>query len=184
MYDALRKGFAFGTGDILGWTNSDDLQLPWTLRTVAAIFKKFPNVQWLSSLTPCTFNELGGIVHSRTNYGYSRDHFRDGLLMDIPGQQSLGYIQQESTFWTKELFDKVGGLDTKYRLAGDFDLWARFFKHSDLYGVGCVLGGFRCHGDQLTQKFYNQYIAEANNSLVNNFGDLKSYFLRYLNEAY
>jgi len=33
---AINKGFARATGEILGWLNSDDMHLPWTLATVRA----------------------------------------------------------------------------------------------------------------------------------------------------
>ncbi|HEY5792280.1 MAG TPA: glycosyltransferase, partial [Chthoniobacterales bacterium] len=50
QYAAINKGFARTTGDILGWLNSSDLYLPWTLITVQQIFTQFPEVQWITSL--------------------------------------------------------------------------------------------------------------------------------------
>lgn len=34
----------------------------------------------------------------------------------------------------------------KLNYAMDFELWARFFEHADLYGVSVPLGGFRKTG--------------------------------------
>jgi len=43
------------------------------------------------------------------------------------------YIQQESTFWRRSLWEKAGGeLNAAYRDVGDFDLWVRFFRHTRL----------------------------------------------------
>ena len=50
QYDAIRKGFAMSTGDILCWLNSDDLYFPWTMRIVARIFSDFPQIQWIMGL--------------------------------------------------------------------------------------------------------------------------------------
>ena len=41
QYDAISKGFAMATGDILCWLNSDDIYFPWTMRVVARIFVGF-----------------------------------------------------------------------------------------------------------------------------------------------
>jgi glycosyltransferase involved in cell wall biosynthesis len=166
MYDALRKGFSRSNGQIMGWINSDDLLFPWTLRTLAETFTKFPDVEWLSSLYPCAFNSNGTLFRSVFKDGYARKYFLNGLYMTIPDRQCLGFIQQESTFWKRSLYERAGKIRTDYRYAGDFDLWARFFEHSELHGIGCMLGGFRYHGvTQLSNKYFDQYLDEAHESL-------------------
>jgi len=40
--DALNKGFAMATGDLVAWQNSDDLYLPGALETVAKAFREHP----------------------------------------------------------------------------------------------------------------------------------------------
>ncbi|MGV3531524.1 MAG: hypothetical protein ACO1QR_04085, partial [Chthoniobacteraceae bacterium] len=73
-----------------------------------------------------------------------------------------GWIQQESTFWRRSLWEKAGGeVGARFRLAGDFDLWARFFEHAELYGVETPLGGFRFHGEQKTGAGHATYLEEA-----------------------
>lgn len=42
--DALNKGFERCTDEIVCWLNSDDMQTPWELSTVAEIFMQFPDV--------------------------------------------------------------------------------------------------------------------------------------------
>jgi hypothetical protein len=59
-------------------------------------------------------------------------------------------------------------------LAGDFELWARFFQHAELYAVETPLGGFRFHGDQKTGGDRGDYLAEAERALVAHGGKLKS----------
>jgi hypothetical protein len=60
------------------------------------------------------------------------------------------YIQQESTFWRRSLWDKAGGyVDASRRMASDFDLWVRFFRHARLYSVDALIGGFRLHAASL-----------------------------------
>lgn len=171
QYDAINKGFAHGTGEIMGWLNSDDLHFPWALRTVATVFSLFPDVDWITSLLPVTWNAQGVPFSVRTKEGFSSLYFRRGLYMSDPSRYTRGFIQQESTFWRRSLWEKIGGsIDTSFRLAGDFDLWARFFEEADLCGVQAPLAGFRLHGDQVSITQREEYRADADRSLRSHGG--------------
>src|SRR5438046_1137223 len=50
QYNVINAGFGRSTGEIMGWLNSDDMHLPWTLRAVGDIFASFPEVNWISTL--------------------------------------------------------------------------------------------------------------------------------------
>src|SRR5437773_2570284 len=45
QYDAINKGFARSTGEIMAWLNSDDMLFPWACRTVARVFQKLTHVE-------------------------------------------------------------------------------------------------------------------------------------------
>ena len=49
-YAAINEGFLRSKGQVMGWVNSDDLYLPWTLRVVEEIFEAFPSIEWLMGL--------------------------------------------------------------------------------------------------------------------------------------
>ena len=74
------------------------------------------------------------------------------------------FIQQEGTFWRSTLWKKAGGLDANFRLAGDFDLWRRFAKQSELVVVDTILGCFRFRTGQLSTNLA-RYQAEIDASL-------------------
>lgn len=58
------------------------------------------------------------------------------------------WIQQESTFWHRSLWEDAGGrLDESFRYMIDTDLWGRFFAHAQLHHVRTVLSGIRYHGE-------------------------------------
>ena len=157
-YDAIAKGFARATGEIFAWLNSDDIFMPWTLRTLAEIFTAHPQVEWITGLT-CALHE-GALRTVEPLCPRPREWVALGLLRD----GGLGFLQQESTFWRADLYRRSGGLDTRFKLAGDYDLWRRFARHAELVSVSSVLGSFSYHGQNrsITQRgAYAQEVATA-----------------------
>ena len=166
--DALNKGFAKTTGEIMAWLNSDDKYAPWALSVVGEIFSAFPQVEWITTVYPISWNERGQAVHVDFCGGFSRDFFFKGGNLPGLGWHGRRWIQQESTFWRRSLWDRAGGyIDTSlnFDVAPDFELWTRFYQSADLYGVAALLGGFRSHGDQKTAHSMDKYLAEADRVL-------------------
>lgn len=167
QYDAITRGFAHTSGDVMAWLNSDDMLVPGALATVAEIFEQFPEVQWLTTTTQIRWDAAGRIARVLNVPGYTRDGFLAGEYLPRSGHFSVGWIQQESTFWRRSLWDKAGAqIGKAYPLAGDFELWARFFEHAELHAVEVPLGGFRFHGDQKTGGDRADYMTEAERALV------------------
>ncbi len=166
LYDSLNKGFARTTGEIMGWINSDDMHLPWTLSVVAEIFETLPQVQWITSLHPLVLNEKGQAAGCPYAGGFNRADFMRGGNLPRPDQFGRVWIQQESTFWRRSLWDAVGGrVDGGVVTGGDFELWSRFFQHADLYGVGVPLAGFRHRANQNSAAMRDRYLAVAEAAL-------------------
>lgn len=162
MYDALNRGFAGTTGDVMGWLNADDLHMPWTLGLVGELFERFPAVEWLTTQYPMIFDEGGLCVQAGYGGGFNADAFRRGANLPGRGWFATGFVMQESTFWRRSLWERAGGrVDDSLRLAGDFELWSRFFDHAPLHAVASPLAGFRRHGGQKTALAYEAYLAEA-----------------------
>lgn len=142
--DALNRGFAKTTGDIMGYLNSDDIHLPGTLHLVGRYFNNNPEVDVIYG-NRLIINESGLEVGRWILPGHSAHVLR---LKD--------YIPQESMFWRRRMWDKVGAqFNTKLDFALDWDLILRFltaeavFAHvSDLFGV------FRIHAAQKSQANY------------------------------
>ena len=145
QYDAINKGFNKSTGEIMGWLNSSDLYLPWTLKVVEEIFTRFPEVQWITSLHKTSLTAQGS-YSARKIHGFSAQKFSQGLL---GSSTNANFIQQETCFWRRSLWEKIGGqISSQYRYAGDFWLWSQFFQHAKCTGVDAPLAVFRFHEDQ------------------------------------
>lgn len=184
QYDAITRGHTHTTGEVMGWLNSDDLLMPGALSIVADIFTAFPEVQWLTALRQARLDERGRVVRVITHTGFSRGAFLRGETLPVPGVFSTGFIQQESTFWRRSLWEKTGAqVGRDFPLAGDFELWARFFQHSEPVGVECPLGGFRFHDAQKTGNREDAYREEAARTFALHGIRRWSHFTRMLRRA-
>jgi hypothetical protein len=161
-FPALEKGFARANGGIMGWLNSDDLYLPWTLHVVGQIFATLPEVRWITSQYPILLDEKGVAVQTRRLDGFSRQAFYRGRNVPLTPFFYTGFIQQESTFWRRSLWEQAGSrLDVSLPLACEFELWARFWQYADLHAVAVPLAGFRVQPKQKTSQGYDRYLREA-----------------------
>jgi hypothetical protein len=161
QYRTITSGFARATGEIFGWLNSDDMHMPWTLRAVGDIFATFPEVHWISSLRLAHWDWDGFCVAVSTNRGFSSEAFLDGRYLPPDAEDASSvpptnreFIQQESTFWRRSLWEKAGAcVSHEFGAAGDYELFARFCQHAEPIGVDIPLAGFRHqHHQQSAQR--------------------------------
>lgn len=140
MYDAINKGFARSSGELMGWISATDMLHAGSLFVVGSVFRTFPAVEWITG-RPTGFSDDGMAVDVLNLRRWSRMAFLAGANR---------YIQQESTFWRRSLWDRAGSrVDDSRRNASDFELWVRFFRYAHLYSVDALIGGFRSHPDSL-----------------------------------
>jgi glycosyltransferase involved in cell wall biosynthesis len=157
IYDALQTGFEKTTGEIMGWLNSDDMLIQNSLFTLAGIFSNNPKIEWIQG-NPCVADASGRIVYQRaqrfSKYSfYLKLYHDDGI-----------FIQQESSYWRRSLWEKAGGyISNNYKFAGDFELWIRFYKYAVQYTTTALIGAFRMRNDknQISSKHYSDYLIEC-----------------------
>lgn len=150
MYDAIRKGFEHSTGEIMAWIGSDDMYHAHSFYTVAEIFFKWPEISWIVG-AETHYDETGKTVRTARSRYFNHLDFLT---------HRYKWIQQESTFWRRSIYEKVGGINEAFKLAGDFDLWMRFSRYEKMYITDALIGGFRISDNQLS-KDKERYCKEA-----------------------
>lgn len=139
--DALIKGFSRSTGDIQCWLNSDDLHEPHTLREVADYFQCHPGVGAV----------YGDTIWIDTDDRPMRVH-REIPFSRFIWLHTYNYVMGMSMFWRRSLYEAVGGLDRKFNLAMDADLWIRFSRVGRIAHVRCIWSRMRFYPDQKTRR--------------------------------
>ncbi len=121
--EALNKGFARATGDIVGFINADDVLLPGALPAVLQAFTRQPEVdlvygevEWIDGEGQPTGSHAGAI----SNLDEALDIYRVWW-------SQRQWVQPE-VFYRRSLKERVGAFDQRYNLAFDFDFWVRCFR--------------------------------------------------------
>jgi glycosyltransferase involved in cell wall biosynthesis len=153
MYDALAKGLQRASGNVVAYLNAGDYYHPHAFDVVADLFGS-THVRWLTGYN-AIYNERGVATNVTLPYRYRERLFACGAYGRL-----LPFVQQESTFWARELHDAVDlQALARLRYAGDAYLWTAFSRTSALHVVQAMLGGFRFHRGQLSEA-RDDYLAE------------------------
>ena len=132
--DAVVRGFKHSTGEIMGYLNSDDMLAPGALEFVGQYFRDHPEVDMVYSHRVIVDND-----NKVTGHWILPKH-SDWYM------QRWDYIPQETCFWRRSMYEKVGGIDRTYKFALDFDLFVRFMRAgARIQRVDRFLGAFRVH---------------------------------------
>lgn len=116
LYDAMNKGIAMASGDVVGILNSDDFfEADDALASVAEAFKSNPEAQ-------LAFGDIvfvnGGELTKVTRF-YGAAHFK-------PWKLRFGWMPPHpGTFVRREAYKLVGDYSTQYRISADYDMFVR-----------------------------------------------------------
>ena len=142
---AINRGFAAaGDADSMSYLNSDDVLAPGTLSYVARFFEAHPDVD---------------LVYGHRIF-IDRDGYEIGRAVlprhDADSLYWADYIPQETLFWRREVWDKIGPFDETFDYALDWDFILRAqaagFKFARLPRF---LACFRVHDQQKTSAMYD-----------------------------
>jgi glycosyltransferase involved in cell wall biosynthesis len=143
--DGLNEGFKKATGEIIGWFNSDDRIPPGALHKVARFFTEHNDE--IAVVGDQAFIDVAG---NQIKVVKSREYSYDYLLNYARG------ITQNSTFFKREVFNKIGYLNESIHYAMDRDLFIRIASIKAIPYIPEILGEFRIQAEAKTaQGSYN-----------------------------
>lgn len=138
--EAINKGFNKATGEIIAYLNSDDIYLPGTLNLISELFQKN--------------NEIDLI------YGHAQlldpDDNKMGLCVALPFKlkehlNGVFSIPQQSTFWRRNVYEKVGGFNIDNHTCMDGEFFALAAANNFSFKMtNKILAGFRIHPSSKT----------------------------------
>jgi glycosyltransferase involved in cell wall biosynthesis len=115
-YDAMNKGIAMATGDIIGLLHSDDMYTD--INAISRISEPFNRENVDSAFGDLVF------VEKKNTDRITRYYCADDFSVD---SFAYGCMPPHPTFFAKkECYDKYGTFKADYRIAADFELVARF----------------------------------------------------------
>ncbi|HEY3756017.1 MAG TPA: glycosyltransferase family 2 protein [Opitutaceae bacterium] len=141
--DAVRRGFLAlprGPQDIMAYLNSDDALMPGALAFVAGYFRDHPEVDVVFGHR-VLIDDVGCEIG---RWATPRRAVADLDWYDL--------IPQETLFWRRRIWDRVGGIDANFKFALDWDLLLRFKAAGARFArLPWYLGLFRLHLAQKSQ---------------------------------
>ena len=140
--NAINRGFALATGDILAWLNSDDMYLPGALDLISKRFSAAGKDELQILFGNCIHlvEETGEVFGSNVRH--------TALVSDL---ELYDYIVQPSCFWTKKTFDVVGELNEGLTYAFDWEWFLRAKnKGSKFVPLDNFLSIYRIHAGHKT----------------------------------
>lgn len=125
IYDALNKGIARASGDIVGLMHSDDFfSHEGVLEKVAAAFDTPGVLAVYGDLDYVAAADVARVIRRWRSGSYSTEKLRRGWMPPHP-----------ALFLRREVFERHGVYDTSYRIAADYDAILRYFSREDLRPV-------------------------------------------------
>ncbi len=116
IYDALNKGIANATGDIIGLLHADDIFNDNNIITEIAKF-------FTQNNTDSVYGDLQYVAKTDTSKVIR--YWKSGEFN--LGKLKKGWMPPHPTFFVKkDIYNKYGNFDTSFKIAADYDLILRF----------------------------------------------------------
>ena len=133
--DAINKGFARATGEVIAWLNSDDYYLAGTVSAAVKIFEEHPKVVLVYG------NMLSVDEDGKT---FNTLNYKQLTLEDLLCFQIIG---QPAVFMRRSALQATGGLDPTFHFMLDHYLWIRMAQQGKILHVDQTWSAARYHAE-------------------------------------
>jgi len=147
--EAINKGLARATGEIIAWLNSDDYYLPGAVSAAVKVFEENPNVVMVYG-DMLAVDENGQTINTLK---YKQLTLEDLLCFQIIGQPSV--------FFRREMYEKIGGLDTTFHFLLDHQYWIRMAQQGKILHVEQTWSAARYHAEAKNRAKASEFGREA-----------------------
>lgn len=147
--NAIADGFSRVTGDVINWINSDDAILPGAIYAIRERFAADEELGLVEGNT-VVIDADSNILRCDRRAGPGRWWVRHGYLRS----------HQPSTFFKRELFEQVGGIDLSLQCVMDTDLWYRLIPSTKCVRMKRYIGVHRIHEDAKGESWDDVYASE------------------------
>ncbi|MCF6314187.1 MAG: glycosyltransferase [Verrucomicrobiales bacterium] len=118
QYEAMNKGIALATGDLIGFLHADDLYASTdVLRSVATTMQDPSLDACYSDLIYVSPDDLDHIIRYWKSESYQPGLFLKGWMLPHP-----------TFFARRKIYQKLGNFDTQFSIGADWDLLLRFIE--------------------------------------------------------
>jgi len=155
LSDAVNKGVAMARGELVGWINADDVYRPGAFARVAAELAPRPDAEWAfgrCAIIGARGEEIRSAVTAYKNFFVRR--------WSLPLHLTHNFVSQPSTFFRRDAFEAVGGLEKRYRYSMDYDLWLKLGERSAPIVIDAELAAFRMQEGTLSMTGFEKQFAE------------------------
>lgn len=166
VYDAFNKGLRLASGDIIGFLNADDtFYNKNSIQDIADAFNQnrvdivYGNLDYI--------NGKGKVIRKWRSQSYKK-----GLIKQA-------WMPAHPTFYCKkDVYDRLGGYNDSFKIAGDFELCLRFLEINNMLSfyldkklVKMLTGGISNSGLKSKWVIYKEEIRafKINNVSINSF---------------
>jgi glycosyltransferase involved in cell wall biosynthesis len=147
--NAINKGFARATGELLTWINSDDMLESGALAAMAMAFAD-SGADMVAGV--CT-RHTDGVIEARHLTSCASGILPVDELLDLDHCWLRGqFFYQPEVMFTRDLWLRAGGrVDESLYFCMDYDLWLRFAaRRAKLHVIGRPIALYRVHDQQKT----------------------------------
>ena len=120
VYDAFNKGIKSATGDVIGFLNADDTF--YNENSIQDIVDAFSNNETDIVYGNLDYvNEEGKVIRNWISRPYAKGLVKKAWMPAHP-----------SFYCKKEVYDRLGGYNDSFKIAGDFELCLRFLEINNI----------------------------------------------------